>query len=956
VQDDFTFEPRPPLPMKGRAEPMPVFAVTGESRKRAVRLQEPSYALPMVGRQTELKRIEEKLDLAKEGKSQVIGIVAEAGLGKSRLVAEVTRSARRKGFTGFGGACQSDGIHTPYLAWKGIWQAFFDVDHEMALGRQMRLLQGDIEEKAPSRVEALPLLNAVFDLDIPENDFTKDLEPKLRKSALHALLEECLRAQAADEPMLIVIEDLHWIDALSRDLLEELAMGLATSAVCFVLAYRPPELERLQRPRIEALPQFTRIALHELTTSEAENAIRAKLLQLYPARGGSLPPGLVDALMARAQGNPFYLEELLNYVRDRGLDPSDIENIELPDSLHTLILSRIDGLSEQEKTTLRAASIIGRLFRANWLTGYYPELGTPVQVKAALDELDRLEITPLDSEPELAYLFKHIVTHEVTYESLPFATRARLHEQLAKYLENQFDVGASHTPSGHLESPLLDTITSHYLRSENQEKQIEYLRKAGEAAQKNFANDVALEYYGALLPLLQDPKEQTQIYLRRGEVLELQGKYDEAESDCRSALELSKDDVASRANAQFGLGRLNRLRGKYDIALDMLGQVRISYDDLGQLSDSAKALNEMGLAYIRKTQLDSAHQVLDESIKLARQAADSAREAQALTYLGSIAWQRGDYGSAQSLYEQSLKLQRALRNKKDLSSLLHSLGMVEQSLGDFAKARALFEESLELAHVTGDKSGSGWAMNNLGIVALVQGEYATAKSLFEKHLAIRRELGDEYGRSIALYLLGRWAQSQGNFDAAKSFFEEHMNIRSKMNDKFGLGYSLLNQGLVAYYQHQYELAQGLFHKSLKLMQKVKSQSGVANVLFGFGIVSLERLTAEGIAEAKEYFVSSLNLRREMGEKLQLTSSLIGMARYDLSSGSPLRAAELLGAVDAVVKPLHITVEPDLLHFHAQTLTAVQEALGEEAFRSAWEEGARWSLDEAVGRALGDEGN
>jgi len=100
VMDEFIFEPRPPLPMKGKAEPLPVFAVTGESQRRAVRLQEPNYSLPMVGRQEELKVIEEKLDLAKEGKSQVIGIVAEAGLGKSRLVAEVIRNARRKGFVG----------------------------------------------------------------------------------------------------------------------------------------------------------------------------------------------------------------------------------------------------------------------------------------------------------------------------------------------------------------------------------------------------------------------------------------------------------------------------------------------------------------------------------------------------------------------------------------------------------------------------------------------------------------------------------------------------------------------------------------------------------------------------------------------------------------------------------------------------------------------------------------
>ena len=514
VTEQFTFEPRSPLPMKGKAELLPVFAATGESQKRAVRLQEPNYSLPMVGRQAELKLIEEKLDLAKGGKSQVIGIVAEAGLGKSRLVAEVIRYARRKGFVGFGGACQSDGIHTPYLAWKSIWQAFFDVAPEMSEIKLVRWLEGEIEDHAPSRVDAMPLLNVVLDLNIRENDFTKNLEPKIKQRALYALLEDCMKSAANDEPILIVIEDFHWIDALSHDLLEGLTKALANSAVCFVLAYRPPQIARLQVPRLEALPQFTRIELNELTRTEAESAIRAKLVQLYPERDASLPEGLVDALMERAQGNPFYLEELLNYVRDRGLDPTRLDKIGLPDSLHTLILSRIDGLSEQEKTTLRVASIVGRFFRAKWLTGYYPELGSFPQVKAALDTLESLDITPLDSpEPELAYLFKHIVTHEVTYESLPFATRTRLHEQLARYLESEIQSRPTH------ESPLLDVIAYHYLRSENAEKAIDYLRKAAENAAAQYANEEAMIHLEQALALAEGTTAHEKIIFQRAAIL-----------------------------------------------------------------------------------------------------------------------------------------------------------------------------------------------------------------------------------------------------------------------------------------------------------------------------------------------------------------------------------------------------------------------------------------------------
>ncbi|MCE7861729.1 MAG: hypothetical protein DYG86_18330, partial [Chloroflexi bacterium CFX2] len=177
VNEYFTFEARPAVMVKGKSKPIPLYQLMGEARRRAVRLQEPNYSLPMVGRQAELKNIEEKLDLAKKGKSQVIGIVAEAGLGKSRLVAEVIRSARRKGFAGFGGACQSDGLTSPYLAWKTIWTALFNIDPDAPLKKQVRILEGKLKEHNSDRVEALPLLGPILNLDIPDNDFTRNLEP-----------------------------------------------------------------------------------------------------------------------------------------------------------------------------------------------------------------------------------------------------------------------------------------------------------------------------------------------------------------------------------------------------------------------------------------------------------------------------------------------------------------------------------------------------------------------------------------------------------------------------------------------------------------------------------------------------------------------------------------------------------------------------------------------------------
>jgi adenylate cyclase len=251
--------------VKAKAEPLPVFALSGERRQRAVRLQEPNYGLPMVDREQELAVIDGKLDLAMEGRGQFIGIVGEAGLGKSRLVAEVIRSARRKGCVEYGGDCQSDGTNMPYLAWKGIWKAFFDVDPEMPLRKLMRWLEGEIEDRTPEQVKAMPLLNAVLDLSIPDNDFTQNLEPKTRQSALQALLEDCLKASASERAVLELLGRYEEAEAdyrAAQTLFESVQDSAANAAAQFALgkayaAARFPGLFGLARasPDYQAQPQ-----------------------------------------------------------------------------------------------------------------------------------------------------------------------------------------------------------------------------------------------------------------------------------------------------------------------------------------------------------------------------------------------------------------------------------------------------------------------------------------------------------------------------------------------------------------------------------------------------------------------------------------------------------------------------------------------------------------------------
>jgi tetratricopeptide (TPR) repeat protein len=561
-------------------------------------------------------------------------------------------------------------------------------------------------------------------------------------------------------------------------------------------------------------------------------------------------------------------------------------------------------------------------------------------VKASLDALSSLDITPLDSpEPELAYLFKHIVTHEVTYESLPFATRARLHEQLAVYLESI--VGAEHAP------PLLDIITFHYLRSENKEKQIEYLRKAGEAAQKTFANDAALEYYGTLLPLLMDDKEKTQIHLKRGEVLELIGKWDDAESDYRAALESARDDMTLKAGAQYALGSLNQQRGDYELALNWLGQAKEIRTTLRDTAGLIKVLIETGAVLFYKGDFTQAGELWNKGLILARKAGDSLGVALALTGLGGIAWQQGDRAAARALAEEGLNLRRAIGDKWGIASSLLGLGDVVCEQGDYATARTLYEESLSIRRGMGDKSGIADSLYMLGNLVYKQGDYATARTSYEESLSIRRGMGDKSGIAMSLTNLGNVESSQGDYAAAQALHEESLSVCREMGYKLGSAIALVNVGYEAYLQEEYVTARASYEECLALCKEMDEKQVTSYALLGLGLLDL----AVNKLEAREHILHSLRLRWDTVEQLQQTSSLIGVAGLVLGEGNPQFAAHLLGAVESTLKALGAVVEPEVKFFHERTLAEVKEALSQAAFQSAWEEGSKWSLDEAVKKVL-----
>jgi adenylate cyclase len=708
-------------------------------------------------------------------------------MGKSRLMAEVIRLARGRNVLGYGGECQSYGTSTSYLVWQNIWRGFFNLDPAWSMAAQIESLEGQLSQINPSLLPRLPLLGAVLNLQIPDSELTGSFDAKLRKESLESLLIDCVRKRARTMPLLLILEDFHWIDPLSHDLLEVVGRAIAYLPVMIVLAYRPPQLNRLLAPRVNHLFYFTEIPLTDLPAEEIEKLVSFKLGQIYGEQA-KLPRALIEKIRHRAEGNPFYIEELLNYLHDRDIDPQQpeaLEQIDLPDSLYSLILSRIDQLSENQKTLLKVASVIGRLFRAAMLWSVYNQFGDLERVQSDLDALSALDLTPLDTpEPELVYLFKHILTQEVAYETLSFATRALIHDQIGQYIENVYPEGLDQ---------YIDLLAFHFERSENRPKKQEYLLKAAEAAQEDYANAAAITYYQRVLHLLPEAQRVVGL-LKLGQVFELVGEWENAEEINREAERLASllNDALSHAQAQRALGWLLRKRGEYSAAEERLVRAREGYQGLSDSAGVSNVLADIGEIYRLQGKYAEARAYYDESLRLAADIADprlrQKARAHTLKGAGTVATWQGDYATARELNQESLALRRELGDTPGVATLLNNLGIIARFQSDLTSARQMNEESLALFREMGDRWAVGQLLNNQACVASDQGEYAEARSLLQESLLIRRQLGDKAGLALSLNTLADVVLDEGAFADARPLLDESIVISRELGDQTAIAY------------------------------------------------------------------------------------------------------------------------------------------------------------------------
>jgi predicted ATPase/class 3 adenylate cyclase len=738
--DAFIWERLPDVRVKGKADLIEVWSLNG-SLERASR-RKTRFELGLVGRSRELAVLDERLDHTLEGHGHIVGIAAEAGMGKSRLVAEFVRTVRRAGQTVAFGECQAYGTRTPYFVWREIWRRIFGLGDDDPAERQIASLERWLAAIDPALVARAPLLSEVVGVSIPDSSLTRTFDAKLRKSSLEDLLATCLRARASEAPFVTVLEDCHWIDELSRDLLDVLTRAATTLPVLFVLAYRPAA-EPGGGLGVERHPEFSELALDVLGPDEIAELVRAKMQQLL-GPDTEVSGALVHLVAARSEGNPFYVEELLNFIVAQGIDPASgvaLESVRLPESLHTLILSRIDAAAEAPRRTMKVASVVGRVFPAPTLPGAYDELGSLDDVLGHLDSLRSLDLVTLDREAEQAWMFKHVVTQEVAYESLPFALRAMLHGRVAEYIER--------SEADDLERvvPLLE---HHYWRSDREAKKREYLRLAADAAQASYANNAAIAYYDRLIPLL-DGAERVEATLKLADVLHVIGDIPRSETILEEVrtVAVAIGDRRRVAQCDHLLGESARRLGQFDTAEALLERAYDEFELLGDRAGLGEVLQRMGTVNAQRGNATVARERYEASLAIREQLGDEASVAALTNNLGIVAQQLGETALAREYAARALALYTRLGDRRRIGSCEVNLAWMDGMAGDHEAARQHCERAITLALEVGDRLNLAIAQNNLGDALRDLGRLAGAGEAYASAVETYHAL-DDRGPMMAL--------------------------------------------------------------------------------------------------------------------------------------------------------------------------------------------------------------
>lgn len=819
VRGVFDVEAQPAMQVKGRDDPIVTYLVLG-AKPRAFRVTPrgvEGIETRMVGRETELAQLQERFkQLYQQNRLTAVTVVAEAGIGKSRLLYEFENWAesRPERFIVFEGRAQGHTQTQPYGLMRDVlaWRLQIADSDSMSIAREKLLKElipifsgtGD-EAAAEAHVH---LLGHLIGLDFHDSPHLRGIiedGKQIRNRAFHAGAQ-LFRRLALDRrrPVVLLLDDLHWADDGSLDFIHYV-MRMNRDVPMLLLCLTRPSLfeRRLDWTSVEQ--DDKRIDLEPLDRDRSRELAQVLLQKLE-----EIPAALRELIIGGAEGNPFYMEELVKMLIDEGaivttgqswrVIPQKLLSTKVPQTLTGVLQARLDSLSATQKRALQQASVIGFIFWDQALAAIDPES------TSALWAVTERELVVAHQEGVLEgareYAFRHQILHQVTYDTLLKRTRREYHALAASWMSGITGVRAN---------DLLGVTAEHYERAGDLANAAEYFARATENAASRYAHDALLSYAERALAIA--PKGSHELRWRvvalRERSLDKQGKRKEqcTDIDTLEALAERFDDDTRRAEAAWR---------RADIAL-RTGDYRtqsVAAQRALRLAESAGAV-----ALMLRSQL---------------------RYAQALMLLG-------DAGAAKTLAALGLERARALGQDDVAPLFINALGMIAQRQNDLVAALHYHEQDLVSCQACGDRAGEAASLNNVGSTWLRFGAFAPARLHLDASLRVAREIGDRAAETYILGNLAMLASQQEDYllalAQAQAALEIAVSVEDTVNEAsalFGLAQAELGLGRHASAQRAFEQARDVFLEADMPHRALDCMAGLARVTAASGDLAKAR--------------------------------------------------------------------------------------------------------------------
>jgi class 3 adenylate cyclase/tetratricopeptide (TPR) repeat protein len=830
-------------------------------------------ATPLVGREEELVMLQAAVSSARMGQLQIVELVGEPGIGKSRLVRELRTLAL--GFTQLNAGAEQYALSTPFFPWRNLLRQLAgitpDASREQAGAQLTAFATRVLSDLAPW----LALLGIPFDAEVLSTPEVAALDPAASRTKMFETVEAFLE-RVLMTPTLIVVEDAHWLDDSSRSLLRQLTQKPGARPWLVCVATRPAAASSVHHDA-----PVQRVELEPL------GADRAAELALTLAEEVALSSETLTALIERSGGNPLFVRELVRAARAG--DPLET----LPESIESLLTTRIDTLKPEHRMLLRYAAVVGPTFELDLVSTIFEDDIPDASDPARWEWLREFVAYGGD----MTYAFRHDLIRATAYEGLSFQRRRDIHGRVARALEERGD-----------ESSAL--LSLHFFEAGENEKAWRYAVAAGDRAQATFANIDAAELYeraiasAAHLPEL-DAGAIARVHEALGDVCERFGDYERAFAAIEAARELAGADAPLLDARLLGKqGSLHELTGRYADAFEIAarGLARLEAADKGHERDAVRAAIELNIGGIhyRQTNNKEAIRWLEAAAEHAEGAGDLGTLAHAYYLLDAA---HSDFGSSEGLryLELARPIYEVLGDVRGLGVVLSNLGIHAYYEGRWDESLALYRESREAKERSGDVIGAVIQVNNEAEILSDQGHLEAAVRLFEEMLRASRASRWRFGEGAALSNLARAAARAGRFEEAHSFFDDALMVFEELSaERFKVE--------VTARRVECFVLEGRHHEALDFATACREAAAKSPV--GGVEALIERSIGYALHQARRpdegrpHFEESLRIARELKVpyEVALTLSAISATRYPSDQNLAAESEAILKRLGVVSVP------------------------------------------------------